>query len=172
MLTLKYYHLLFSANQNHFVQKCRNFNTHSINIFQYKKCFVQNKPNTYYRSKQCVYTDFYFKQTGTYYMPLSVFLYFPQTSSATSFTSRSFAHCSSSVSLLPISQEANPHWGLKYNLSSGMYFAASWILSMTSCLSSSTGDLVVISPRTTFFSPDTLAKGAKPPDLSSSNSRK
>lgn len=101
----------------------------------------------------------------------TTFIYFPQTSSATSFTSRSFAHCSSSVSLLPISQEANPHWGLKYNLSSGMYFAASWILSMTSCLSSSTGDLVVISPRTTFFSPDTLAKGAKPPDLSSSNSR-
>ena len=72
MLTLKYYHLLFSANQNRFVQKCRNFNTHSINIFQYKKCFVQNKPNTYYRSKQCVYTDFYFKQTGTYYMPLYI----------------------------------------------------------------------------------------------------
>jgi len=34
-------------------------------------------------------------------------VYLPQTSSAISFTRRSFAHCSSSVSLLPISQEAN-----------------------------------------------------------------
>jgi len=35
---------------------------------------------------------------------------YPQTSSAISLTSLSFAHCSSSVSLLPISQEANPPW--------------------------------------------------------------
>ena len=52
-------------------------------------------------------------------------IYLPQTSSATSFTSLIFAHCSSSVSLLPISQEANPHCGLKYRRSSGTYFAAS-----------------------------------------------
>ena len=36
--------------------------------------------------------------------------FYPQTSSAISF---SFAHCSSSVSLLPISQDAKPHCGLK-----------------------------------------------------------
>ena len=38
---------------------------------------------------------------------------YPHTSWAISFTSASFAHCSSSVSLLPISQDANPHCGLK-----------------------------------------------------------
>lgn len=37
----------------------------------------------------------------------------PQTSSAISFTNFSFAHCSSSVNLLPISQEAKPHCGLR-----------------------------------------------------------
>ena len=50
---------------------------------------------------------------------------YPQTSSAISLTSLSFAHCSSSVSLLPISQEAKPHCGLRQSLSSGTYFAAS-----------------------------------------------
>ena len=53
------------------------------------------------------------------------FFFYPHTSSAISFTSASFAHCSSSVSLFPISQEANPHCGLKYSRSRGMYFAAS-----------------------------------------------
>lgn len=94
-----------------------------------------------------------------------------QTSSAISFTSLSFAHCSSSVSLLPISQDANPHCGLKYKRSSGTYFAASWILAITFSLSSSSGVLVVISPSTTFLSPDTFASGANPPDLLSSYSR-
>ena len=50
---------------------------------------------------------------------------YPQTSSAISLTSLSFAHCSSSVSLLPISQEAKPHCGLRQSLSSETYFAAS-----------------------------------------------
>jgi len=35
--------------------------------------------------------------------------FYSQTSFAISLTSLIFAHCSSSVSLLPISQEANPH---------------------------------------------------------------
>lgn len=36
-------------------------------------------------------------------------LFYDQTSSAISLTSLSFAHCSSSVSLFPISHDANPH---------------------------------------------------------------
>ena len=56
------------------------------------------------------------------------------TSSAISLTSARFAHCSSSVRFcLPISQEAKPHCGLRYNLSRGMYFAASWIRAITAC---------------------------------------
>ena len=51
--------------------------------------------------------------------------YFPQTSSATSFTSRSLFHCSSSVSLFPISQDANPHCGLRHSLSRGTNLDAS-----------------------------------------------
>lgn len=53
------------------------------------------------------------------------YIFYPHTSSAISFTSFNFAHCCSSVNLLPISQEANPHCGLKYKRSSGIYFAAS-----------------------------------------------
>ena len=98
-------------------------------------------------------------------------IFYFHTSFAISFTSFNFAHCSSSVSLLPISQEAKPHCGLKYKRSNGTYFAASWILAITSSFFSNAGDLVVTSPRTTFLSPETLAKGAKPPDLSSSYSR-
>lgn len=49
----------------------------------------------------------------------------PHTSFAISTTSRTFAHCSSSVSLLPISHEAKPHCGDKYRRSSGTYLEAS-----------------------------------------------
>ena len=49
------------------------------------------------------------------------FIFYPHTSSAISFTSFNFAHCCSSVNLLPISQEANPHCGLKHKRSSGIY---------------------------------------------------
>lgn len=38
---------------------------------------------------------------------------YPHTSSAISLTNFNLAHCCSSVSLLPIAQEANPHCGLK-----------------------------------------------------------
>lgn len=85
-----------------------------------------------------ILTWFFFPHFGLAALPLlpvsaglwqSVLAYLSdQTSSAISFTSLSFAHCSSSVSLLPISQDANPHCGLKYKRSSGTYFAASWIL--------------------------------------------
>ena len=55
---------------------------------------------------------------------LKYLLNYFQTSPAISFTSASFAHCCSFVSLFPISQEANPHCGLKHRRSNGMYFAA------------------------------------------------
>ena len=48
----------------------------------------------------------------TFYLLYAVTSY-PHTSSAISFTSFNFAHCSSTVSLLPISQEAKPHCGLR-----------------------------------------------------------
>ena len=67
---------------------------------------------------------------------MNPFIY-PQTFSAISLTSFNFAHCSSSVSLLPISQEAKPHCGLKQSLSREIYLAASYILLITSFLSSS-----------------------------------
>ena len=38
---------------------------------------------------------------------------YPHTSSAISLTNFNLAHCCSSVNLLPIAQEANPHCGLK-----------------------------------------------------------
>ena len=96
---------------------------------------------------------------------------YPHTFSAIFLTSLNLAHCSSSVSLFPISHEAKPHCGLKHNLSSGIYFAASFILSITVCSSSNSGDLVVISPNTTFLSPVTFLSGSNPPERSSSYSR-
>lgn len=45
---------------------------------------------------------------------------------------------------------SKPHCGLRYNLSRGMYFAASWIRAITASLFSNCGCFVVISPRTTF----------------------
>ena len=49
----------------------------------------------------------------------------PHTSSATSTIIRNFAHCSSSVSVLPSSVEAKPHCGDSASCSSGTNFAAS-----------------------------------------------
>ena len=48
---------------------------------------------------------------------------------------------------------------------------ASWMRAITAALSSSSGRLVVTRPSTTFFSPLTAARGSKPPERSSSNSR-
>ncbi len=42
-----------------------------------------------------------------------------QISSAISLINRSFAHCCSSVRILPSSVEAKPHWGLMHNWSIG-----------------------------------------------------
>jgi len=97
--------------------------------------------------------------------------YYPQTSSAISFTNFIFAHCCSSVNLFPISQEAHPHCGLKYNLSKETYLDASFILFITVVLFSNSGDFVVINPSTTFlFSPTDLS-GWNPPERSSSYSK-
>ena len=54
----------------------------------------------------------------------SLNIYYPQTSSEISLTRSIFAHCSASVSLLPISQEAKPHRGLRLSRSRGIYLAA------------------------------------------------
>ena len=69
-------------------------------------------------------TGFHQRKVTSFYQA-AIFYSSPQTSSAISLISLSFIHCSSSVSLFPISHDANPHWGLKYSLSRGTYFAAS-----------------------------------------------
>lgn len=61
----------------------------------------------------------------------NIFKNYPHTSLAILCTNAILAHCSSSVSLLPISQDAKPHCGLRQSCSKGMYFAAScmrWII--------------------------------------------
>ena len=96
---------------------------------------------------------------------------YPHTSSVISLTRLSFAHCSSSVSLLPISHEANPHCGLRLSRSRGMYFSASRMRAIMVDLSSSMGDFVVMSPSTTRLLSDTYFSGSKEPERSSSYSR-
>lgn len=75
--------------------------------------------------------------------------------------SLSLFHCSSSVSLLLISQEAKPHCGLRQRRSSGIYFSASWMRAITASLSSRRGDLVVTRPSTTFLPSATYFRGSK-----------
>ena len=58
-------------------------------------------------------------------------------------TSAILAHCSSSVSLLPISQLAKPHCGERQRSSSGTKRAASWMRAITASRSSNSGRLVV-----------------------------
>ena len=70
-----------------------------------------------------------------FFIQIENIAFYPQTSFAISLTSLIFAHCSSSVSLLPISQEAKPHWGDKQSLSSGIYWVASWIRFLITSLS-------------------------------------
>ena len=84
----------------------------------------------------------------------------PQTCSAISFTSSSFAHWSLSVSSFPSSVEANPHCVLRLSRSRGIYLLASLIRAITSALSSNSGNLEVIRPSTTCFSPETFASGS------------
>lgn len=72
-------------------------------------------------------------------------------SSATFFKSAIFFHWSSSVTAFPSSVDANPHCGEIQIFSSGIYFAASFILSINLFLSSSSGLFDVTIPRTTFF---------------------
>ena len=96
---------------------------------------------------------------------------YPQTSFDISLTKSTFAHCSASVSLLPISHDAKPHCGLRLKRSRGMYLAASCMRAITVSLSSNTGDFVVTKPNTTFLPSATYFKGSKLPERSSSYSR-
>ena len=137
-------------------------------VFSWQKIWSLNVSQT---SHQIGVLKFLWSSVNEYKSLPSQIRIYPHTSSAISFTSLSFAHCCSSVSLFPISHDANPHCGLKYRRSSGTYFAASWILAITFSLSSSSGVFVVTSPKTTFLSPLTFASGANPPDLLSSYSR-
>src|SRR5262249_32377641 len=77
----------------------------------------------------------------------------PQTSRATSTRSRSFAHCSSSVSTLPSSVEANPHCGESASWSSATYFVASSMRRLRSSLFSGAPSLEDTRPSTTIFLP-------------------
>ena len=96
---------------------------------------------------------------------------YPQTSFDISLTKSTFAHCSASVSLLPISHDAKPHCELRLKRSRGMYLAASCMRAITVSLSSNTGDFVVTKPNTTFLPSATYFKGSKLPERSSSYSR-
>src|SRR5579871_272960 len=77
----------------------------------------------------------------------------PHTSRATSTTKRSFAHCSSSLSTLPSSVEANPHCGDSASCSSATYFVASSMRRLMSSLFSSAASLDDTRPSTTIFLP-------------------
>src|SRR5205814_2800061 len=96
----------------------------------------------------------------------------PHTSFATSTRRRSFAHCSSSVSTLPSSVEAKPHWPEMQSWSSGAYLAAASIRRLRSSLLSSLPLLVVMMPSTTCLPLGSMRSGSKPPERSSSYSMK
>ena len=91
--------------------------------------------------------------------------YFPQTFSAIFLINFSFSHCWSTVNMFPFSLDENPHCGLRHNLSRDMNSDALLILAITSSSSSSSPLYEVISPRTTFLSPETYFKGSNPPAL-------
>ena len=96
----------------------------------------------------------------------------PRTSCAVSTTSRSFFTSSSYVTSLPSSVEANPHCGERQSWSSGRYRPASSMRRFSAPLSSSAPRLVVTRPRTTRLPGGTKRNGSKPPERSSSYSRK
>ncbi len=96
----------------------------------------------------------------------------PQTSWAVSTTRRSLAISSSWVRALPSTVEEKPHWGERQSCSRGTYFAASSIRRLRSSLLSSSGRLVVTRPSTTCLPSGTKRRGSKPPERSSSYSRK
>src|ERR1044072_5284448 len=96
----------------------------------------------------------------------------PQTSSAVSTTSRNLACSCSTVSSLPSTVEENPHCGERQSCSSGTYFDASSMRRFSRSLSSSSPVLVVTRPSTTCLPSGTKRSGSKPPERSSSYSRK
>src|SRR5688572_14826364 len=85
---------------------------------------------------------------------------------------RNLAFCCSCVSAFPSTVDEKPHWGERQSCSSGTYFDASSTRRFRSSLDSSPPCLVVTSPSTTIFPGGTNRSGAKPPERSSSYSRK
>ena len=73
---------------------------------------------------------------------------------------------------LPAIVEAKPHCGLRASRSSGISRAASWMRPRSSSTDSTFGFFVVTSPRTTIRSSGTARSGSKPPERSSSYSRR
>src|SRR3954451_14315229 len=96
----------------------------------------------------------------------------PQTSSATSTTSRSLSACCSRVSALPSTVEENPHCGDRQSWSRSTYRDASSIRRFSRSRSSSSPRLVVTSPSTTTFPGGTKRSGSNPPERASSHSMK
>src|ERR1700683_389457 len=95
-----------------------------------------------------------------------------QTRLAVSTTSRSLAHCSSSVNRFPSMVEANPHCGLSARLSIGKYRPACSILRTRSSPFSSCGSFELTSPSTTVLFLGMKRRGSNVPERSSSYSRR
>src|SRR4029079_7890839 len=104
--------------------------------------------------------------------PSSSAMTYPHTSSAVATTSRSLARSCSSLNTLPSTVEEKPHWGERQSCSSGTYLDASSMRRFSSSLSASAPVWVVTGPSTTCLSSGTNRNGSKPPDRSSSYSRK
>src|SRR5262245_24994705 len=85
----------------------------------------------------------------------------------------SFAHCCSSLRILPSSVEAKPHWGERQSWSRGAYLAASSSRRLRSSFFSRVPLLEVTRPTTTRFLPlGRKRSGSSPPARSLSYSRK
>src|SRR5680860_813578 len=96
----------------------------------------------------------------------------PQISCAVSTISSSLATSSSIVSSLPSTVEEKPHCGERQSCSRGTYLLASSTRRLRVSLSSSAPRLVVTRPSTTCLPSGTKRSGSKPPERSSSYSRK
>src|SRR6478672_4754915 len=96
----------------------------------------------------------------------------PHTPAAASTTSRSLARSSSTVIAFPSTVEAKPHCGERQSWSMSTCRLASSIRRFRSSFRSSSPRLVVTRPSTTIFPGGTNRSGSKPPERSSSYSRK
>src|SRR5262245_22251148 len=122
---------------------------------------------------KCAFGDYWIvRLRGRWHPRLGVNQAHPHTSSATSTTRRSLAHCSSSERILPSSVEAKPHCGERQSWSSAMNFAASSMRRLSSSLLSSAPLLEVTRPSTTILPLGTKRSGSKPPARALSYSMK